>query len=420
MNRIRKGLYSILLGASSLLINQGSYCDEVKDPFDPTKIIIVENGPSESEFNNARNRLIENGVSKTLVEKIENKYLIAYSKLLNDYSSKVIEKTLELHSVYPGGMDSPHFLYRYANIMSEVDNDTLKSIKEFRKNNPKRNNLDMIKVYIQSIKNNVPLEILTELSDEELVYWGINSNFFMPKDFLENYTFEPYKKSIEFGMNIIGKNDPIQLRDDLIKEIGKREHETRYFLDYNESANQLKEIEDPVIIGLIKGYNDFLSKPENIILATQLFEPINDNIKTERLAMIRFSKDGLFFEHVTMNDLFKEKGYFLASENRCYLPPSLYFVEKAMNLHSHILTIGAKAQIYPGPSGLMKEPFVYGDSLVLSLSNKYNPYQIDGVVSELGKSRADFDIIFRRVKYQEGKPINYGDCIVIDMGVFEY
>ena len=307
---------------------------------------------------------------------------------------------------------------------SNLDKKTIEkliSLRELRKTVPGLRNRGVNCPYLEEwttlVYLGVRLEVLSELDEEHLIgiVRDIKTNR-TPGDVMalmatEN---EMYAYPQKFALSLTTSYDKAMLK----QRLGKHKHLYRTSTDYKEDPSQIDRITDEVMIKLVGAWLDYAESPESKRTISSLFpEKPGENPEWGGVALA--GNKVLYIVPVGPC-----ASMTLEAKNAWVPPLIMYYMNNIGSIHTHPLDAASDhpAEL-SGPTGYSKSYEGYvahtGDFYMNSYYALANPYRMDAVATEISKDKWNLDIYFRDVRKDAGGELeNFGDTIVIDLGIF--
>ncbi len=274
----------------------------------------------------------------------------------------------------------------------------------------------MIDEYSILLKNGIQPSTLAKLRLVD-AYDLVNFVELIPKEIMSCLT----SNTKEYPINVASSNpvfgaDVNKLKTHLKKWLSKKDHCYRKNTDYYEDPSQIDRVENINMLYLVKGYADYLDNNKNIeTIAERLKYDIEEDHFSESGGLVVFDED----YKVIFIDTNKELNN-LENNGSYHLPRWFKYVGRIGTIHFHATTNDSTE--FSGPSGNAKSARKYfnGDIGCLINNNASNPYEVSCVVTKLKGRKFNADVYFRDVKECLIGKKNSLQCIVIDMGTYEY
>jgi len=223
----------------------------------------------------------------------------------------------------------------------------------------------------------------------------------IPFHLRKHITVKPKNYSLVIAQEVRGKRDTKALKSEIINKITARDYCYRADTDYIEDISQVDTINDVNILSAIKGYIDYLDRPENV---RKMFGTIDDDLaetQSELGGVVVQTIDGYSFE---------------LCEPRAKLDNIHYrghgwmdLIGKIGDFHLHATSENDTEWCGPSGSAIRKETSV--DFGSIRENSKTNPYQVDIVITKLEGCRFNADVYFINPDTDNG--------IVLDLGSYE-
>ena len=218
------------------------------------------------------------------------------------------------------------------------------------------------------------------------------------------------------------------VKEHLKQRLSKNKHAYRRWCDdkgkkcdYLEVGSNVDRVHDQHLLFLIKEYMDYFDSPAAGEDMKKLFPKKEGSPEN---GGIFFFRDGRMEFYFVPNE--NPQGEYATSS---YLSPNVsHFIPHIGNLHTHPKEKGVNPIVFAGPSGYSKvyKGMALNDALAVDLGGLrelkgYELYNIDAVVTQMGRDKYDVDLYFRDLEPLPGGNVFWPfNAIVLDLGVYRY